>query len=329
MKKALTYLAILLIAGPLLVIGALRFAPPPVTSFMLQSEVWPIRYQWVPAARIAEVARKAVIAAEDQKFWTHDGFDMEAMAEAYLANQKRRQKRGASTISQQTAKNLFLWPGGGYVRKGIEAYFTVLLELLWPKQRILEVYLNIAEFAPGVYGIEAAAKRFFSKSAATLTPGEAARLAAVLPNPKRWAAANPGSYVMTRSAWIMGQMGYRPPDRPIPAEEPVEPAEEPSSVETVPVQEEPTVSSLPDASSQQPSEPAPPDTPSDFPEQPVKSAAPSEAAPGQPSLESNDTSPELLETAPQSTPGEQNEDALEAVPQKSPDEAPLDHSASY
>lgn len=223
MKKVFFYLFVLLVAGPPLAIAALRFAPPPVTSFMLQSETWPIRYQWVPARRIADSARKAVVASEDQKFWTHDGFDLEAMAQAYSSNKKGRRQRGASTISQQTAKNLFLWPGGGYARKGIEAYFTLWIELLWPKQRILETYLNIAAFGPGVYGVEAAARRYFGKSAAELSPGEAARLAAVLPNPKRWSVANPGAYVLARSNWILRQMGYRP--AVVADEEPEEPAE--------------------------------------------------------------------------------------------------------
>ena len=210
MKRTFIIVTTLLIWLPLFVIGALRFLPPPATAFMLQSEVWPIRYEWVPAERIADSARKAVVAAEDQKFWQHKGFDLEAITEAYEDNQKRRRKRGASTISQQTAKNLFLWPGGGYLRKGIEAYLTGWLELLWPKERILEVYLNVAEFGPGIYGVEAAARGYFGKTALELQPAEAARLAAVLPNPKRLSAASPGEYVLVRTNWIMGQMGYRP-----------------------------------------------------------------------------------------------------------------------
>lgn len=230
MARVLIILILLLVSLPLMMVGCLRQLPPPVTSFMLQSEVKPVDYQWVPTAEIAEVARKAVVAAEDQKFWSHDGFDFEAMEKAYRSNQnKRRQKRGGSTISQQTAKNLFLWPGGGYVRKGIEAGFTVLIEGFWPKERILEVYLNIAEFGPGIYGVEAAAQRFFGKSAARLTPTEAAKLAAVLPNPKRWKADRPGPYVMKRSAWILRQMGYGP-RKPDPAdEEPLEPPEQQSA----------------------------------------------------------------------------------------------------
>jgi monofunctional biosynthetic peptidoglycan transglycosylase len=213
---------------PLILVGCLRQLPPPVTSYMLQSDIRPVRYEWAPAEQIAKVAREAVVASEDQKFWRHRGFDIEAMEKAYRQNQKRRQKRGASTISQQTAKNLFLWPGGGYLRKGIEAYLTVLIEWLWPKERILEVYLNIVEFGPGVYGVEAAAQHYFGKSANELTPGEAARLAAVLPSPKRWSVAEPGPYVMTRTAWILRQMGYAPRPDTVPDPEPEEPeADEP------------------------------------------------------------------------------------------------------
>jgi monofunctional biosynthetic peptidoglycan transglycosylase len=198
MLRALLVLILLAAGLPLLLVLMLREVPPPVTSFMLQSEVRPVHYEWVPADEIAETARKAVVASEDQKFWQHRGFDLEAMEQAYRENQRRGRRRGASTISQQTAKNLFLWPGGGYLRKGIEAYLTMLIELCWPKARILEVYLNIAEFGPGIYGVEAAARRYFGKPASRLSAGEAARLAAVLPNPRRvpgpmsWHAA-PGS----------------------------------------------------------------------------------------------------------------------------------------
>jgi monofunctional glycosyltransferase len=233
---------ILLAAGlPLIPVLMLRELPPPVTSFMLQSEVRPVRYEWTPADEIAETARKAVVAAEDQKFWQHRGFDFEAMEKAYRDNQRRGRRRGASTISQQTAKNLFLWPGGGYLRKGIEAYLTVLIELCWPKARILEVYLNIAEFGPGIYGIEAAAQRYFGKPARRLSAEEAARLAAVLPNPRRWSAQRPGPYVMTRSAWILRQMGYGP--RPTPTVDDPEPLE-PETGEPEPEEAAPGAESL-------------------------------------------------------------------------------------
>lgn len=224
MFKGIVALVAVVILLPFLLVVTMRFVPPPITAFMLQSDTNPVYYHWVPKEQIAEVARKSVVAAEDQKFWSHDGFDFEAMSEAHEKNKKRKKKRGASTISQQTAKNLFLWPQGGYFRKGIEAGLTVLIEAFWPKARILEVYLNIAEFGPGVYGVEAAAQRFFDKPASQLNAAEAARLAAVLPNPTRYNAANPGNYVSRRSAWVLGQMGYRPAGTPTPVEEPVDPS---------------------------------------------------------------------------------------------------------
>ena len=216
-------LLIVLCLLPVIAVIALRWLPPPTTSYMLQSPTQPVQYQWVPANQIADVARRAVVASEDQKFWNHHGFDLEAIEKARVYNRDpRHRRRGASTISQQTAKNLFLWPGG-YVRKGIEAGITVMLEKLWGKQRILEMYLNIVEFGPGVYGVEAASRKYFNKPAAQLTPEEAARLAAVLPNPRHWSVSNPGPYVQARAAWIMGQMGYG--SRNTPAQEPVPPAD--------------------------------------------------------------------------------------------------------
>jgi monofunctional biosynthetic peptidoglycan transglycosylase len=148
----------------------------------------------------------AVVAAEDQKFPHHWGFDFESIAEAIEDQGPRRRVRGASTITQQVARNLFLWPGRSYVRKGLEAYFTVLLELFWPKRRILEVYLNIAEFGDGTHGVYAAAKTFFGTHPSELTPTEAALLAAVLPNPKRLHANTPSPYVEERARWIEEQM---------------------------------------------------------------------------------------------------------------------------
>ena len=155
---------------------ALRWLPPPTSAFMLQSPVKPVLYEWVPAAQVPDQLRKAAITAEDQKFWTHGGFDFEAIEKAMEHNRRNRRVRGASTISQQVAKNLFLWPSRSYLRKALEVTFTVLLELLWPKERILEVYLNIAEFGPGVYGAQAAAKKFFGKPASAMTAAECAQL---------------------------------------------------------------------------------------------------------------------------------------------------------
>jgi monofunctional biosynthetic peptidoglycan transglycosylase len=221
------WLLLLLLLGAALVflpVLAWRWIPPPITAFMLMSPTKPVRYDWVPMEKIAKVAGQAVVAAEDQKFWDHNGFDLEAIEKAVEHNKKSRRKRGASTISQQTAKNLFLWSGGGYFRKGIEAGYTVLIEALWPKERILEVYLNIAEFGPGLYGVEAAARHYFKKPAAALSANEAARLAAVLPSPRRWSVNRPGPYVQKRANWILGQMGYGP-RRTTPEDEPPLPPE--------------------------------------------------------------------------------------------------------
>jgi monofunctional biosynthetic peptidoglycan transglycosylase len=156
--------------------------------------------------RISPNLPLAVVASEDQKFPEHWGFDVESIEKAYALNQHSHRVRGASTISQQVAKNLFLWSGRSYFRKGLEAYFTVLIEGCWPKRRILEIYLNIAEFGHGTYGAEAPAQRFFRKSAARLSRGDAAVLAAVLPNPVRLSAAVPSRYVQQRRDWILGQM---------------------------------------------------------------------------------------------------------------------------
>ncbi|MES2885173.1 MAG: monofunctional biosynthetic peptidoglycan transglycosylase [Pseudomonadota bacterium] len=225
MKRFFKVVLMILLLGLtvfVLPVAALRWLPAPTSAFMLASDTKPVRYQWIAAAEIPDAARRAVVASEDQKFFEHEGFDIEAMQKAYANNQKKgRRVRGASTISQQTAKNLFLWQGGGYFRKGIEAIYTVLIEALWPKQRILTVYLNIAEFGPGIYGVEAASQAFFKKSAAKLSLAEAARLAAVLPSPRKWSAAKPGPYVQKRSFWILRQMGAGPRAEPAAEPEPL------------------------------------------------------------------------------------------------------------
>ena len=194
---------------------ALRWIPPLTSGVMLERRVgallawksYSVDYRWVPWSRISKHAGVAVIAAEDQNFLDHYGFDLEAIQKAIDSNGKKgRRIRGASTISQQVAKNLFLWSGRNYVRKGLEAYFTVLIELTWSKRRILEVYLNIAEMGEGVFGVEAASQRFFKKPAAKIGPSEAALLAAVLPNPIRFRVNRPSAYVEERRAWILGQM---------------------------------------------------------------------------------------------------------------------------
>ncbi|MFZ5758780.1 MAG: monofunctional biosynthetic peptidoglycan transglycosylase [Thermodesulfobacteriota bacterium] len=199
---------------PAVIILALRWLPPPTTAFMLESQLTsllserpqPIRYQWTPWPEISPHLPLAVLAAEDQKFLRHWGFDFDSIAKAMESNKKGKQLRGASTISQQVAKNLFLWPGRSYLRKGLEAYFTVLIELLWPKKRILEIYVNIAQFGDGIFGAHAAATSIFRKKPVALRAGEAALLAAVLPNPLVLKAHKPSSYVLERKRWIMGQM---------------------------------------------------------------------------------------------------------------------------
>ncbi|MGQ0428650.1 MAG: monofunctional biosynthetic peptidoglycan transglycosylase [Gammaproteobacteria bacterium] len=195
-----------LAAASVLLVALLRFVPVPVTAFMLQDEVRPRQHEWVPWEEISRHAAAAVIAAEDQRFLEHDGFDFEAIDKALIDAKRGRRLRGASTISQQLAKNLFLWPGQSWLRKGLEAWFTLWIEALWPKRRILEVYLNSAEFGRGVWGVEAASRKFFGKPAERLSRVEAALLAAVLPNPKRFRAANPSPYVRQRQDWILWQM---------------------------------------------------------------------------------------------------------------------------
>jgi len=165
-----------------------------------------IDYRWVDRREIAPAAARAVIAAEDQRFLEHFGLDLASIEKALETYRAGGELRGASTITQQVAKNLFLWNGRSLVRKGLEAYFALVIELLWPKERILEMYLNIAEFGPSVFGIEAAAERFFGADASRLDPRQAALLAAVLPNPKLMHAARPSAHVRTRQAEILEQM---------------------------------------------------------------------------------------------------------------------------
>jgi len=209
-------LAAIVLASALPVV-ALRWVRPLTSSFMVQRSLgawwngereFRLRYHWVGWDAISPQAGIAVVAAEDQKFPTHSGFDIEAIEDARREHEEGGRLRGASTISQQVAKNLFLWPGRTWVRKGLEAYFTVLIERLWPKRRILEIYLNVAEFGPGVYGVGAASEAYFQKPAARLTAEECALLAAVLPAPRRLHAGQPSAYVRERRGWILGQMSH-------------------------------------------------------------------------------------------------------------------------
>ncbi|HST44844.1 MAG TPA: monofunctional biosynthetic peptidoglycan transglycosylase [Luteimonas sp.] len=189
----------------------LRVVDPPFSAFMAIRQFDALRsgdtgfriaYEWRALDAIAPTLAVALVAAEDQNFARHDGFDLAAIAQAREHNARGRPVRGASTISQQLAKNLFLWSGRSWLRKGLEAWYTVLIEALWPKQRILETYANVAEFGDGIYGAQAAARAFWSKDAARLTLTESARLAAVLPSPKRYNARRPGPHVQRRTRWI-------------------------------------------------------------------------------------------------------------------------------
>lgn len=189
---------------PLMIIRLVEQAKDPQKELRLYKD-------WVSLDKISKHAPQAVVAAEDQKFLEHRGFDFEAMEKAWENNKKGKRIKGASTISQQTAKNVFLWPGRNLVRKGLEAYFTFLIELIWGKDRIMEVYLNVIEMGEGIYGIEAAAQANFKKSAEKLSRNEAALIAAVLPNPRRWTPSRPTPYILGRQAWILRQMNNLKP----------------------------------------------------------------------------------------------------------------------
>jgi monofunctional biosynthetic peptidoglycan transglycosylase len=212
--RRLFHLLLWLIAGSALLVLALRWVPPPGSALMIERKVesWstatPIELQrsWRPWSELPDDLKLAVIAAEDQKFAEHWGFDLAAIRAALAHHQEGGSLRGASTLSQQVAKNLFLWSGRSWLRKGLEVWFTGLIELLWPKQRILEVYLNSAEWADGVFGAQAAARHHFNKDAAALSNQQASLLAAVLPNPRNRSASRPDAHVSRRARWIRQQM---------------------------------------------------------------------------------------------------------------------------
>lgn len=197
-----------------------RFVPIPITPLMVirvfeqafdpEKDVR-LYKDWVSISKISKHAPQAVIAAEDQKFLEHKGFDFEAMEKAWENNKKGKRIKGASTITQQTVKNVFLWPSRSYVRKGLEAYFTVLVELIWSKERIIEVYLNVIEMGDGIYGIEAASQAYYKIPATKLNRSQAALIAAVLPNPRRWTPKRPTGYIRGRQSWIMRQMNNLEP----------------------------------------------------------------------------------------------------------------------
>lgn len=211
-RRLLKLVLWLMLASALLVL-ALRWLPPPGTALMLERKIesWDsgqaleLKRRWRPWTELPDHLKMAVIAAEDQKFAEHWGFDLDAIRAALAHNQNGGSLRGASTLSQQVAKNLFLWSGRSWLRKGLEAWFTALIELLWSKERILEVYLNSAEWGEGIFGAEAAAQYHFGVGAPYLDRQQASQLAAVLPNPLRWSAARPDRYVARRAAWIRQQ----------------------------------------------------------------------------------------------------------------------------
>lgn len=219
-SKILLKIILFLFFGSIIYVASLKYINPPLTPLIvirsfeniIDGEFTGIHRVWRNYDEISPNLFSAVISAEDARFMNHSGIDWKAVksAQSYNKVNKGKKKRGASTITMQTAKNTFLNHSRNYIRKGLEAYFTYLIEALWDKKRILEVYVNVVEFGDGIYGAEAAAQKFFNKSAKELTRKEAALMAAVLPNPRRWSPATPTNYIIRRSNWIMGRMGSIP-----------------------------------------------------------------------------------------------------------------------
>jgi monofunctional biosynthetic peptidoglycan transglycosylase len=209
LRGFLLLVLVFIVIGPVVTVAIYRFVPPPMTWLMVQRMIEGRGFDrdWVPIDRMSPTLVRAVIAGEDANFCQHHGFDFNAIKKALAHNEEGGRVRGGSTISQQTAKNVFLWPQRNWVRKGLETYFTVLIEAGWGKRRIMEVYLNSIEWGPGLYGAEAAAQRNFRTSAAKLSPAQAARLAAIVPKPLSWQAAKPGPYVTRRSSSINRNAG--------------------------------------------------------------------------------------------------------------------------
>ncbi len=211
-------MVVLFFCTTILAVVAYRFVPVYFTPLMFircfqqvaDGESIKMHHQWVPLERISRHMPVAVMASEDARFLKHHGFDIEAIEKAARHNMKGGTKHGASTISQQTAKNVFLWPGRSWSRKGLEAYFTFLIEMMWSKQRIMEVYLNSIEMGDGIYGVEAVAKRHFDKEAIDLFRSECALIAATLPNPRKFDSANPSTYMKKRQRQIEHEMRFIP-----------------------------------------------------------------------------------------------------------------------
>lgn len=210
------WILVLYFGSSILFVIAYKFFPVPITPLMVirlyeqwkESQPFTLKHEWAPLPDISPNLPLAVVASEDNLFTEHHGFDFEAIEKARAFNEKKNGKkvRGASTISQQTAKNVFLWPQRSWIRKGLEVYFTFLIELVWGKQRIMEVYLNSIEMGKGIYGAEAASKHYFGKSASGLTRAEAARIAAILPNPRKWNPVSSTSFILKRQEWILWNM---------------------------------------------------------------------------------------------------------------------------
>lgn len=214
-RKILRWNIGLFFASSLLAVIVYKWVPVPVTPLMLirccqqmsKGEKIRLKFHWVKLdEEITPELALAVVASEDQKFLSHNGFDLDAISLAWEERVEGKRKRGASTISQQTAKNVFLWPGGGWFRKGLEAYFTILIELIWDKHRIMEVYLNVIEMGDGIYGADALAWQHFGRSADRLTRANCALIAATLPNPLKYSSKNPSKYMLRRQTQIMQQM---------------------------------------------------------------------------------------------------------------------------
>ena len=217
-KKTLKWIVVAFFASTILSVVALRFLPVVVTPLMLircyeqvkAGEELKLSHDWEPLSNISKDLPIAVMASEDAKFLDHHGFDYQAIEHAAKRNREHPEKRklGASTISQQTAKNVFLWPGRSWVRKGFEVYFTALIELMWPKERIMEVYLNSIEMGNGIYGAQAVAEEHFNTDAKDLTKAQCALIAATLPNPRKFSSKNPSAYMLKRQSRIMREMKY-------------------------------------------------------------------------------------------------------------------------
>jgi monofunctional glycosyltransferase len=206
---------IILFIAQFIYIILLKWVNPPITMTQLVSWITGhgLKRDYVSRNNISYNAKLAVISSEDQLFPDHSGFDWKNIKKAMEYNKRKPGRiRGASTISQQVAKNVFLWQGRSFIRKGLEAYFTFMIELIWGKKRILEMYLNVIEMGDGIFGIEMASQKYFNKPAKNLTRQEAAMIAACLPNPKRYKVKPPSSYVLLRSGWVMQQMGFLEPD---------------------------------------------------------------------------------------------------------------------